>query len=98
MLLSKAKMHDAKVLAPLNLNAGSIVAMDRAYNDYAQFALARTTPTTPLRIRTAQKAPHKKNGETSTQKKQFHKEKNLRLLSHQEKPGLFRTAVSKNIK
>ena len=31
-------MHDAKVLGLLRLNAGSIVAMDRAYNDYRQFA------------------------------------------------------------
>ena len=38
VLISKAKMHDAKVLALLRLNAGSIVAMDRAYNDYHQFA------------------------------------------------------------
>ena len=38
VLISKAKMHDAKVLALLRLNAGSIVAMDRAYNDYRQFA------------------------------------------------------------
>ena len=37
VLISKAKMHDAKVLALLQLNAGSIVAMDRAYNDYKQF-------------------------------------------------------------
>ncbi len=61
-------MHDAKVLALLNLNAGSIVAMDRAYNDYAQFALARTTPTTPVRIRTAQKAPYKKTGKPQPKK------------------------------
>ncbi|HIC38950.1 MAG TPA: IS4 family transposase [Candidatus Marinimicrobia bacterium] len=38
VLISKAKMHDAKVLALLRLNTGSIVAMDRAYNDYKQFA------------------------------------------------------------
>lgn len=38
VLISTAKMHDAKVLALLRLNAGSIVAMDRAYNDYKQFA------------------------------------------------------------
>ena len=38
VLISNAKMHDAKVLALLRLNAGSIVAMDRAYNDYKQFA------------------------------------------------------------
>ena len=38
VLISKAKMHDAKVLALLHLNPGSIVAMDRAYNDYGQFA------------------------------------------------------------
>jgi len=38
VLISKAKMHDAKALALLHLNAGSIVAMDRAYNDYSQFA------------------------------------------------------------
>lgn len=38
VLISKAKMHDANVLSMLRLNPGSIVAMDRAYNDYAQFA------------------------------------------------------------
>ena len=38
VLISQAKMHDAKILALLRLNAGSIVAMDRAYNDYRQFA------------------------------------------------------------
>ncbi len=38
VLISQAKMHDAKVLSLLRLNAGSIVAMDRAYNDYRQFA------------------------------------------------------------
>jgi len=38
VLISKAKMHDAKVLSMLRLNPGSIVAMDRAYNDYTQFA------------------------------------------------------------
>lgn len=38
VLISKAKMHDAKVLSLLRLNAGSIVAMDRAYNDYKHFA------------------------------------------------------------
>jgi len=38
VLISKAKMHDAKVLSMLRLNPNSIVAMDRAYNDYAQFA------------------------------------------------------------
>lgn len=38
VLLSNAKMHDAKVLALLKLKPGSIVAMDRAYNDYRQFS------------------------------------------------------------
>jgi len=38
VLISKAKMHDANVLALLCLNPGSIVAMDRAYNDFKQFA------------------------------------------------------------
>jgi hypothetical protein len=38
VLISEAKMHDSKVLALLNLQPGSIVAMDRAYNDYKQFA------------------------------------------------------------
>ena len=33
VLISQATMHDAKVLGLLRLNAGSIVAMDRAYND-----------------------------------------------------------------
>ena len=36
--ISRAKMHDAKVFAMLHLNTGSIIAMDRAYNDYRQFA------------------------------------------------------------
>lgn len=36
--ISKAKLHDARVLAMLSLSPGSIVAMDRAYNDYRQFA------------------------------------------------------------
>lgn len=39
VLISKAKMHDAKVLSLLRLVPGSIIAMDRAYNDYKQFAL-----------------------------------------------------------
>jgi len=39
VLISEAKMHDAKVLSTLKLQPGSIVAMDRAYNDYRQFAL-----------------------------------------------------------
>ena len=38
VLISEAKMHDSKVLAVLKLQPGSIVAMDRAYNDYRQFA------------------------------------------------------------
>ena len=38
VLISQARMPDAKVLGLLRLNAGSIVAMDRAYNDYRQFA------------------------------------------------------------
>ena len=38
VLISQATMHDAKVLGLLRLNAGSIVAMDRAYNDDRQFA------------------------------------------------------------
>lgn len=36
--ISTAKMHDSRALSLLRLNAGSIVAMDRAYNDYKQFA------------------------------------------------------------
>jgi len=38
VLISEAKMHDAKVLGALRLPPGSIVAMDRAYNDYRHFA------------------------------------------------------------
>ena len=38
VLISEAKMHDSKVLGSLKLQPGSIVAMDRAYNDYKQFA------------------------------------------------------------
>jgi len=37
VLISEAKMHDSKVLRSLKLQPGSIVAMDRAYNDYEQF-------------------------------------------------------------
>lgn len=36
--ISKAKMHDACALSLLHLNPGSILAMDRAYNDYEQFS------------------------------------------------------------
>jgi len=36
--ISTAKIHDSRALGLLNLNPGSIVAMDMAYNDYAQFA------------------------------------------------------------
>jgi hypothetical protein len=36
--ISEAKMHDSRALALLSLNAGSIIVMDMAYNDYAQFA------------------------------------------------------------
>ena len=35
--ISEAKLHDARVLPMLTLTPGSIVAMDRAYNDYTQF-------------------------------------------------------------
>jgi len=38
-LISEAKLHDAKVMKQLPLNPGSILAMDRAYNDYRQFAV-----------------------------------------------------------
>ena len=38
VLVSKARLHDSKLLARLRLNPGSIIAMERAYNDYAQFA------------------------------------------------------------
>ena len=38
VLISQATMHDAKVRGLLRLNAGSIVARDRAYNDDRQFA------------------------------------------------------------
>jgi hypothetical protein len=36
--ISEAKMHDKKFLSKLTLPAGSMVAMDRAYNFYRQFA------------------------------------------------------------
>jgi len=36
--ISEAKLHDSKILPKLKLNPGSIVAMDRAYNAYKQFA------------------------------------------------------------
>ncbi len=35
--ISEAKRHDVKVAKSLRLNSGSIVAMDRAYNDYRMF-------------------------------------------------------------
>jgi hypothetical protein len=36
--ISEAKKHDVTLAKVLNLNRGSIVAMDRAYNDYKMFA------------------------------------------------------------
>jgi len=36
--ISEAKKHDVKVARSLHLNPGSIVAMDRAYNDYRMFS------------------------------------------------------------
>jgi IS4 transposase len=36
--LSEAKLHDSKVLANIRLNEDSILAIDKAYNDYKQFA------------------------------------------------------------
>ena len=36
--ITEAKRHDSRILPELRLNPGSIVAMDRAYNDYRQFA------------------------------------------------------------
>jgi transposase len=35
--ISEAREHDRKTASLLSLNAGSIIAMDRAYNDYALF-------------------------------------------------------------
>ena len=37
-VISDAKKHDVKVAKSLHFNPGSIVAMDRAYNDYQLFA------------------------------------------------------------
>lgn len=37
VLVTKGKQHDVTVAKTLQLNPGSIVAMDRAYNDYAMF-------------------------------------------------------------
>ena len=37
VLITEAKKSDVRVAQSLNLNAGSIVAMDRGYNDYALF-------------------------------------------------------------
>jgi len=37
VLISQAKLHDSNVLKMLKLQPGSIVAMDRAYNNYKQF-------------------------------------------------------------
>jgi hypothetical protein len=39
VLISKAKVHDSRIFSRLRLNPGSIVAMDKAYNDYRQFGL-----------------------------------------------------------
>jgi len=38
-VISEAKRHDLKLVKSFQLNPGSIVAMDRAYNDYQQFAV-----------------------------------------------------------
>jgi len=37
-VITEAKKHDVKLAASLHLNPGSIVAMDRAYNDYRLFS------------------------------------------------------------
>jgi hypothetical protein len=36
--ISEAKLHDSRVLANIRLNADSILAIDKAYTDYAQFS------------------------------------------------------------
>jgi len=38
VLITEARRHDAQMAASFILNPGSIVALDRAYNDYARFA------------------------------------------------------------
>ena len=38
VLITEARRHDAKMAASFTLNPGSIVALNRAYNDYARFA------------------------------------------------------------
>jgi hypothetical protein len=38
VLITEARRHDAKMAASFTLNPGSIVALDRGYNDYARFA------------------------------------------------------------
>lgn len=38
VLITEAKRHDSKVLKMLRLAVGSIVVMDRAYNNYTQFS------------------------------------------------------------
>ncbi len=38
VLITEARRHDVKTARLLNLTAGSIIAMDRAYNDYRLFA------------------------------------------------------------
>ena len=35
--MTEARMHDCKALSMLSLKAGTIIVMDRAYNDYGQF-------------------------------------------------------------
>ena len=37
VLITEAKKSDVRIAQSLDLNAGSIVAMDRGYNDYALF-------------------------------------------------------------
>ena len=37
VLITEAKRHDSKIMRLLRLAAGSIIVMDRAYNDYGQF-------------------------------------------------------------
>ena len=35
--MTEARMFDSKALSMLSLKAGTIIVMDRAYNDYGQF-------------------------------------------------------------
>nr|NIO00487.1 IS4 family transposase [Anaerolineae bacterium] len=70
VLISEARCHDLKAARTINLPSGSIVALDRAYNDFRLFAkwtddsvffVSRMKDNTVYQVVTERKLPQKRN-------------------------------------